>query len=495
MRTLTLLAGLLALILLYNIAKQRGSRLAGLFAAGFVASDAYFIYYANYIHPDAFQLVAALCAFVVAVAHSRNGDRTSLIALGLLCGVVQGTKSGGVWTIPMALLAVWLGARARPRIARVLGVRVLVLGAAALVGFFVSTPYAFLDTYYYRSIAITYSIVTQNHLQLSEAVSLGSWAKTLYDYVGPIAAGLFAVTLARAVWVNRRGIADPALLLALVLAASQFVWYGTSVEVWHIVGYLVLGYGLLAVFAFETLFLGIRRLAATARRLPRRPALAERTAWVAAVAVLATVFVAERWFLPVSWAVNEHTLAHSTVRAANEWAIDHRVRPSAAIVFDDLAYFDPDRFPNARLHGGVLTWEAVRTLDPDYILLSQSLWGAAWMQELIGTQHLTRTDPNPFNVRLYQDLLATETPGPTKVPGIELQGVVRPAAQAALARQHSRIEGLANACDVCDFGVVDLRSELGLAAGIELRVRALAAADGASLVGPELRIYRVTRPL
>jgi hypothetical protein len=501
LRAVTLLAGLLALIVLYNIGRQRGSRVAAMFAAVFVATDGFFVYYANYTHPDSLQLLFALCAFVFAALHARTGTRASLIALGLFCGVVQGTKAGGIWTIPMALLALWLGTRAdaaplRRRLRAAAG-RLLVLGGAALVGFFVTTPYAFFDTYYSRSIALTYRVVADNHLQLAEAVSLLTWTETLYDYLGPVATTLLALTVVRTIWVNRRGIADPDPVLALTLGAALFLWYGTSVEVWHIIGYLVVGYALLSVFAFETLFAGVRRGVELARRLPRHGVGVQRVAWVAIVAAAAVVLAGERWLVPASWAVTQYSLSHDTVRTANEWALAHDVPGDATIVNDDLAYFDPERFPNARLHGGVLTWNAIEILKPQYVVLSQSLWGAAWMQELIETQKETRKDPDAFNVRLYQDLLPTTRPGPTRVPGFELAGVIRATGAETIARQQSRIEGAGNACDgplVCNLGVIDLKPHLYAAAGLERRIRALALDGREPLTGPEIRIYRVTDP-
>lgn len=494
LRTLTLLAGLLSLIVLYNIAKERGSRLAGLFAAVFVASDSYFIYYANFIHPDTLQLLLGLCTFILAVAHSRDGTRSSLIALGVFCGLVQGTKSGGVWTIPMALLAIWLAARARPasltrEFAKRLISRGLVFSAAALAGFFVSTPYAFLDTYYLRAMRIAYGAVTQNALQLKE-ISLFTWAQALYDYVGPVGAALVAIAVGRALWVNWGKVRDPALLLAVVLSVSQFLWYGGAGKLWHVPGYLLLSIALMAVLAFETLLVAARGLLSRAAGLTRRAATVQRVGWIATVVVVATVLATGRWYVPASWAVEQYTATQSSVRAANDWAIDHGVPSGEVIVFDDLAYFDRQRFPNAKLQGGVLTWRAVDDLDPGYIVLSSSLFGADWMQNLIATQRLARRNPNPFNVSLYQDLLATKTLGPTKVPGIELEGIVRPVA----ARSSSRIGGWASACSgaaLCDLGLVDLGHELSLAAAIERRVRALGSSGDEPLVGPELRIFHV----
>lgn len=501
LRTLTLLAGLVSLILLYNVAKRRGSRLAGMLAAAFVASDASFIYYANFIHPDTLQMLFGLLAFILAVTHARDGGRASLLALGLACGLVQGAKSGGAWTIPMALVAVWLGARVHAvgldaRLARMLTSRLVLLGGAALVAFFVSTPYAFLDSYYARSMRIAYGNVTQNTLQLEE-ISLRTWAETLYEYVGPIAAVLVAMTVARALWTSRRGVSDPALLLGVVLSLSQFLWYGASGKLWHVVGYLILSFGLMAVFAFETLLLGVRKLLALARRLPRRVELVQRLAWVATVVVVAVLLASGRWYVPASWAVEQYALSQSTVRAANDWAIRTHVDRDAVIVFDDLAYFDPERFPNAKLHGGVLTWPVVESRDPDYIVLSGSLFGASWMQNLIARQRFERRNPDPFNVRLYQDLLAAKSPGPTKVPGIELERIIRPAPAGSAAQETPLFADLSNACArraICDLGVVDLRLELALAAALEQRLRVLTRDGGEPLSGPELRIFHVRDP-
>jgi hypothetical protein len=482
LRVLTLLAGLLSLIVLYNFAKDRGSRLAGLLAAAFLASDAAFIYYANYIHPDTLQMLFGLLAFLLAVRHARDGETSSLIALGLFCGLVQGAKSGVPWTVPMALLALWLGARTHSvaQLAR----RVGLLAAAALAAFFVSTPYAFVDTYYARAMRLAYGAVSRNAVDPTHPVTVLSWGRALVEYLGPVAVVLVLAAAARAVWVNRRGIVDPALVLAFVLAASQFLWYGISGRLWHVLGYLILSFGVVGVLAFETLLLGAKRLGSA---LPERLAPAATVAVVAVVAV----FAADRWYTPADWTVEQHLNGRSTVRAANDWAVAHGVPRSSRIVFDDLAYFDRSRFPDAELHGGVLTWRDVERERPDYVVLSSSLFGADWMQSLIATQRLDRQDADAFNVRLYQDLLATDTPGPTDVPGVELAGVLRPALGRTGAAPPRACHGL----PVCDLGVVDLGALIGRGESVERRTRALARSGDEPLTGPEIRIYRVRNPV
>jgi hypothetical protein len=298
------------------------------------------------------------------------------------------------------------------------------------------------------------------------------------------------LAIGRTIWSIQRRTPDHTPVLGIVLALSQFLWYGGLGKLWHVPGYLILSFGLLAVFAYETLFAVIRGALFVAGRRLRVAASAARVVWVAAVVVVAVVFASGRWFVPASWAVDQYTGKHSTVREANVWAIDHHVSSKATIVADDLTYFDRQRFPHARLWGGVLTWPEADRLHPDYIVLSSSLFGAGWMQNLIAKQHLARGNPDPYNVHLYQDLVATAKPGPTKARGVVLEKIVRP----DLPVEPSRLADLAAHCSaLCNLGIVDLRSELGLAAIIEQRLRALHDAGTAPLAGPELRIYHVVR--
>jgi hypothetical protein len=71
-----------------------------------------------------------------------------------------------------------------------------------------------------------------------------------------------------------------------------------------------------------------------------------------------------------------------------------------------------------------MTWGSVFAQDPQYLVLSSSLYAAPWVANLRRTQHLARLDPEPFSGRLYQDLLANDEPGPTKVQGVELMKII-----------------------------------------------------------------------
>jgi hypothetical protein len=90
-------------------------------------------------------------------------------------------------------------------------------------------------------------------------------------------------------------------------------------------------------------------------------------------------------------------------------------------------------------------------------------------------------------VHLYQDLLPTQTPGPTAARGVDLETVIRSTAREPDSRLHS----WANSCSgssLCDASGLD--GQLGHVADIEQRIADLAG-DRSPIVGPELRIFRV----
>jgi hypothetical protein len=148
----------------------------------------------------------------------------------------------------------------------------------------------------------------------------------------------------------------------------------------------------------------------------------------ALVVVLGTCVVYERWSYGPQDALNMLALRHDTRLGVGAWAEGH-IDPRARILYDDLAYFNPGIFTNQTMLGGVLTYTELVKLKPEYLVLSESLHGAPYYVELRKTQKLTCVDPEPFSMRVYQDLLNRRADpyqlGPTGVPGIELVAVVR----------------------------------------------------------------------
>lgn len=506
LRLISLLAGAATLIALYNIGRLRGFRAAGLFAGIYVLCDPYFNYYVSIAHPDAPQLFLGIIAFACAILHARNGDRASLVAMGLFCGLVQGTKMGGPWTVPMAFAALAfglfpVGAAVRQLRSRrwplELPIRIGLLGGAALVAYVITTPYAFLDPFYFTSTFTLAGIHTGNALQ--QNVTLASWAQTMLDYVGPIGTCLVGLVVIRGL-LSAFGRLDRTLVLAIILAASQFFWFALTGKLWHVVGYLLVAFGIMALFSFETVMVLWRYLLDNATRyLPAalagpKVARSRLATLVPMVGILGGLLHAGA-LQPIDYALQLHLGRRDNVYALNRWANGGGIPSGSRVLFDDLAYLDPDKVPHVRMRGGILTWPFVDDFEPQYLILSGSLYASPNLTALLNGPKLERTDTNSYSMRLYQDLLATTKPGSTEVPGVELVNIL------ATAKQSDDLQA------IIEEATAGSTARQRIAAGIArtaLAVKPYAgywsqtigrAAQAISprseaVVGPELRVFR-----
>jgi len=430
LRSLSVLFGLLALVILYNLGKEIGGRATGFGATLLLLLDPYFNHYSGKIHPDTAMTALTLLALWVASRHVRRGDGASLVTLGLLVGLVHGSKMGGPWLFPVALLAVlWGGCSAGAgagttgwrRCWWLVSRRGTLLALLSLTGFALSTPYAFLNRHYFAALKVSWNLFTRSPLS---PVTYAGWFRAIWEYEGPVFLGLVGLGLVLAgvrCWKAPQEL-PPALVLTIALALSVVAFYTTMVRVWIAVFYLVPVLGLLALLATCAVVGPLQRLAA-------KGAWGQRSAaTLYCCGVLAILYF--RSANPLSQVLLCHCQSHATVEAVGRWARDH-LPPGSTILLDDLAYFDPKVFPEAAFHGGLLTYADLERLQPDYFLLSGSIYQAAHYVELRKTQHYTRARQGPFSVLLYQDaldhgglpeaeLLATfrdETPPASQCPG------------------------------------------------------------------------------
>jgi len=201
------------------------------------------------------------------------------------------------------------------------------------------------------------------------------------------------------------------LFLAAILGLSQLVWYGFFGKLWVELGYMLCLFMAIGLFLGYLLTLVVRVLA--------RGGLLGRAGASAAVAIALLLLVGGRWWNPASAALNYRLIDSKTVVEVGKWAEAGNIPRDARVLWDDTAYFDPTKYPNARMRGDLLTYNELYAWRPDYIVLSSSIYEAKHYAELRKTQHYTMQNEGPFSVRLYQDLLSTSAPGWTKVPGIE----------------------------------------------------------------------------
>jgi hypothetical protein len=498
LRLISLLAAAGSLVVIYNIARLRGSRIAGVVAAAYILLDPYFAYYASIVHPDALQMFLGLLAFAFAACHARDGGLGSLVMLGVFCGLVQGTKLGGPWLIPMAFAALAFGMKqyaaasaADTTFGRGIvagGGRLALLGAASVAAYFVSTPYGFVDRYYLDSTLALFGIHTANTLQTN--VNIASWAWALLDHAGCVAAGLVLLTMLRAARSISSG-NDRQLVLAIVLAVSQFFWFAAAGQIWHMLGYLLVCFAVAAVFCAETAVLIGRRLAA----LLGGGAGMRRAAGLAVLIALLALIGYNGATRLANYVLTLHLGERNNVYAVNTWAQASNIVPESVILFDDLVYLDPDVMPNTTMRGGVMTWPFVDVFKPDYLILSGSLYNQDHIRNLMNTQRFDRDNPDEFSVRLYQDLLASDAVGETIAPGVELVRIFKPLAWAEDLRLTIEAGGagaglrdrIAAVLAGAALGITASTPQFGYAV---TRLAQLVSSRTEATDGPEMRLYR-----
>jgi hypothetical protein len=422
LRTISTLAALMSLLFVYNFGRKHAGIAVGILSCFVLLTDSNFIYYTTIIHPDTLQIYFGLLALGVALRHSNDGLRSSLAALGLVCGIVQGTKFGGPWTVPMAMAALFLGIRAagphewdKKSIAR----RVGILGAAALVGWLGTNPYAAITSYYFDSWVTTWRLIGSSDGPLG-TTTFWNWITAIYDHIGPLGSALAVAGLVRALL---GGLATPgqhARFLAAILSLSLIAYYALLGKLWIVLGYLLLALALTAVLALDCAIAWLQFI------LSYVFAHASRRIAVTSVTLASLYLGTSAGLASVNAALALHLSRKSTLIALNDWATKGGLPPNARIVFDDLAYLNPKIFKNARMYGGVLTWSGVTALDPEYIILSSSLYGSPHYAKLIKTQHLAADDPNPFSMLMYQALVPTSAFGPTAAEGISFTKEIAP---------------------------------------------------------------------
>jgi len=400
LRSVSFLSGGASLIIIYVLARGLGGNLAGFAAGLLLLSDSKFAYYSSLIHPDTTMLALALFALWVASRHARTGNWRSLLALGLLAGVIHGTKMGGPWVIPMALTAQFWGHAAAGHFRQTKSAawrRILLslagLGLAAGIGFILTTPYAILDSYYSRMVKDGWKLFRDN-----------PWTgatprKWLTELGADLGVPLFCLAL---LGLMGTGLSfflknkPKTLILTAILGVSVIAWYSVTVKLWVVIGYLLTG--LACVYILIALL-----IAGAITWLQKRDPWAYRLANGLVVLLILTVINYRGWNL-ANYVLYQHLRDSFTGVEVGRWAETHLPHQSK-ILFDDVAYFNPKVFPEARLYGGLMTYKALEKYKPDYFLLSENIYGCPHYRELRKTQHDARGQESPFSVLLYQDLI------------------------------------------------------------------------------------------
>ncbi|MBV8774663.1 MAG: hypothetical protein JO166_20370, partial [Deltaproteobacteria bacterium] len=332
LRVISAASGLIGLLIAYNFSRYHSGRIAALVVAAFLMTDPYFIYYATIIHPDSTQFGLALLALTICVRHVKFGEVESLTALGLLSGLIQGTKSGGPWLIPIVAMvttvALWRQRSGLPLFDffRRLAFRTAWLLVVAFAAYFVSTPYAFL-----KSDFLVYTRILGSLLGESSMVptTYADWIAGLWTHFTPMlmlpAIAGTGFLVARAA---RRDIRGP-LFLAVVLGLSQLAWYGAIVKYWVELGYM------LCLFAVIALLVG-HCTQAIWDWLSRAGAPGRALAVVTSSAAMFLV-IGGHWYDAVAVPLTGLLTDANTSVQIGRWAEAGNIPHDARILWDDAA--------------------------------------------------------------------------------------------------------------------------------------------------------------
>jgi hypothetical protein len=395
LRSLSLLAGFLSLIFLYNFAKINTGPIAAALVGLFILTYADFLLYSLTIHPDILLVLTGAGALAFSCAYAETGRFDNLAAAGLFAGLAHGAKFGGPWLAPMLILAAaWgagqLGYASKAAQARRFVRSLICMAVFGVLGFFLAAPHALVWRDYWLSIIPLWTSVNTAHFTLSD------WLSAIQSDQGPlIAAGWLSGLIFVAVRGPLFGGWAKPIVLAAVLGVSGVLWYGITSKVVISLYYLILP------FCLFTIVLGDLVQSAWDRLLTRKG----RTSIIGPIIIglFFLILVDGRWFMAAE-TVAIRVNPRSPVRKYTEVAL--RTVPKESLILSDLSsvpYFDLNVFPNQVLIG-TLKYTDIFRINPNFIVLSRSLAISPMYLKLRETQNLSIFDSYSFSVKLYQDL-------------------------------------------------------------------------------------------
>ena len=387
LRSVTLLFAVFTLLAAYNFGRRHFGIVAGVFASLVLLSEFHFFWISAITHPDTLLYFLSFLGLALAIRHAQDGTIESLVALAITIGLAQGAKLGGPLFAPIALASILVAANGYISI----GMRCAALGAVAVVAFFATTPYAFLDSYYWQSWA-SFNNLVHSGLNYYPA-AIGNWLSMSLDRLGIplVAAGATGIFL-----VQRR----LPFFFALLLGVTVFFWYAALQKLWVQLQYVLVSFSILAMFAGS---------------------LFGRHLVVGAIAA-AIIFVPERFEQVARVREPLRDWRDSDLMRAGIWFGEH-VSGQPTVLFDTYAYFDPEKFPNQTVLAHPVRYVDLEKYQPEYFSI-YLLPPFNFMSIKMKTERLDRWDASPYNMRLYQDLLGTDPENPVvrEVPFVKFLG-------------------------------------------------------------------------
>jgi hypothetical protein len=304
---------------------------------------------------------------------------------------------GGPLLVPATALAIVLPAFERtsllsPRAWLSVAARGATVLAIAIAVFFVTTPYALLNSYFFEtwlSWARAFSGVSP-----VSPTTFYDWVDATLGLVGPwlAAAGLGAI-----LWVANPRTEKKNAAIVLATAAWSFLYYALFQKFWVQPQYLIMFYALVGVFSFYPvdLFLNMRPVNTTA-------AVRSIVTLLLATASIAILLhrTPNAMKVPLHYALWREMPHYQIGMLAQQKGLS----PDGARILTDLpTYFAPDKYPDLVQNGGPIRYVDLARVLPDQFVLTRV--NVSWQADRIAGPVEGEWEDHYANMRVYQMLL------------------------------------------------------------------------------------------
>ncbi len=401
LRALSLLSTMLMLLGGYNFAKQHFGRISGLVGMVFMAADFNLLSIGTVAHPDSLLFFLLIVALAIAVRHARDGGWTGVIALGLAAGLVQAAKMGGPLLVLMTVLAIAWGARSiwtgRGWLQWLWSCMLKGGLAVVLAGmvFVITTPYAVLDDYFFRTWALWAKQFTAQ--SLVQETTFWSWTTRIWENVGPVLILAAPFGFAALMFRGRTFTDRTPAILAAALGVWIFLYYALLQKYWVQLQYLAITYWVLAIFSGYL----IDQAVALIPRVPR--AVLAPVSSVFTVLAITGIFV-DRILQSAGVPISYHIWSGTPQNSLGQWAAANLpAEKNSTLLYDFPLYVDAGQFTMVQTNGGPIRYIDLAEKLPDYIVLTR--FASNWQTLRILDEPSPPWSEEFANVRLYQDVM------------------------------------------------------------------------------------------
>ena len=408
LKLVSVISGLFSLTILFQFTKRYWGILPASLGCLFLITDPYFMMFSSRIHPDILLCLLVFLGLSTSVSYVIQPKGLKLVGLGIILGLAQGTKVGAPWLLPMALTALSLGTHKQISTLNrecifLIAKNFLILGLISIVFFIISTPYAIFDSYYFTTIKKAFKANTGQSPVLSN-VNIITWLTDTYQYLGKTVSWIVILTLVSSLFqlfkmkFTKKG--EIAFLFIIILIFSNFLWHGMISSYWAPIQYLIPSMALIG-----TLFgIQMSNILEKFKQYHSFTLSCLGNLFIISITIVMFIYPLDqpRWFSAVRYGLQRINLNYWTALEIGRWAAQH-IPPNSRIQHDGFVYLDPVLFPNQNMGSNVIQYNRILKYRPDYIILTD--WKNNWVEGKINTQRFEQCNPDPYSVRLYQDLI------------------------------------------------------------------------------------------